>query len=94
MSHRNFRDFLAVAEQHGLLRRVRQTVDRNWELACLARWPYQALPNESRFGLLFEDVEGSEFSMATGVLGASRESYAVALGVSQDEINEIGRAHV
>lgn len=88
MSHRSFRDFLAVAEQHGLLRRVRQTVDPTWELACLARWPYQALPNESRFGLLFEDVEGSEFPMATGVLGASRESYAVALGVSQEEINE------
>ncbi|MEE8333623.1 MAG: UbiD family decarboxylase, partial [Alphaproteobacteria bacterium] len=88
MSHRSFRDFLAVAEQHGLMRRVRQTVDRTWEPASLIRWAYQALPNDSRFGLLFEDVEGSEFSMATGVLGASRESYAVALGVAEDEINE------
>ena len=88
MSHHRFRDFLAAAEQHGLMRRVRQTVDPTWELACLARWAYQALPNETRFGLLFEDVEGSEFPMATGVLGASRDSYATALGVTPEEINE------
>lgn len=88
MSHRSFREFVAVAEQHGLLRRVRQTVDRTWEPACLARWAYQALPNESRFGLLFEDVAGSEFAFSTGALGASRQSYALALGVAPDDINE------
>ena len=87
MSHRSFREFVSVAEQRGLMRRVRQTVDRTWEPACLARWAYQALSNEDRFGLLFEDVEGSEFAFSTGALGASRESYAVALGVAQEEIN-------
>lgn len=70
------------------MRRVRQTVDRTWEPASLIRWAYQAWPDETRFGLLFEDVEDSEFPLATGVLGASRESYALALGVSQEEINE------
>ncbi len=88
MSHRSFREFIAVAEQQGILRRVRQTVDRTWEPACLARWAYQALPDESRFGLLFEDVEGSEFAFSTGVLGASRQSYALALGVAPEDIND------
>ena len=88
MSHRDFREFIALAEQHGLLRRVRQTVDRSWEPACLAKWAFQALSNEDRFGLLFEDVEGSEFALATGVLGASRQAYALALGVTPEEIGD------
>lgn len=88
MSHRDFREFVAVSEQHGLLRRVRQTVDRSWEPACLAKWAFQALSNEDRFGLLFEDVEGSEFALCTGALGASRQAYALALGVTPDEISD------
>ena len=65
MSHRDFREFVAVAEQQGLLRRVRQSVDRSWEPACMAKWAFQALSNEDRFGLLFEDVEGSDFALCT-----------------------------
>ena len=88
MSHRDFREFVAVAEQRGLLRRVRQSVDPSWEPACLAKWAFQALSNEDRFGLLFEDVEGSDFALCTGALGASRDAYALALGVAPDEIND------
>ncbi len=88
MSYRDFREFIAVAEQQGLLRRVRQSVDRSWEPGCLAKWAFQGLSNEDRFGLLFEDVEGSEFALCTGALGASRQSYALALGVAPDEIND------
>ncbi len=89
MSHRDFREFLAASEQQGLLRRVRQTVDRSWEPGCMAKWAFQALSNEDRFGLLFEDVEGSKFRLATGAIGASRYSYALALGVEPDEINDV-----
>lgn len=88
MSYRDFRDFIAVAEQQGLLRRVRNQVDRSWEPACLAKWAFQALPDDERFGLLFDDVAGSEFALATGVLGASTHAYALALGVAREEITE------
>jgi UbiD family decarboxylase len=88
MSHRDFREFLAVAEQRGFVRRVRQTVDRSWEPACLAKWAFQALSDEDRFGLLFEDVEGSEFRLSTGALGASRQAYALALGVTPEKISD------
>ena len=44
MAFRDFRDFIAVAEQRGKLRRVAKTVDRMWEPACLAKWLFQALP--------------------------------------------------
>jgi UbiD family decarboxylase len=88
MAIRDFRDFVAVSEQQGLLRRVRQRVDASWEPACMAKWAFQALPEEARFGLLFEDVEGSEFQLATGVIGASTRTYALALGVAPEEIND------
>jgi 4-hydroxy-3-polyprenylbenzoate decarboxylase len=88
MAQRDFREFLALAEQRGLLRRVQKTVDRNWEPGCLIKWMFQALPDEKRFGLMFDDVEGSEFPLVTGVLGASTEAYALALGVEPDEINQ------
>lgn len=88
MAHRDFRDFLAVLDQRGRLRRVTQPVDRMWQPASLAKWMFQAMPEEDRFGLLFENVEGSEFSLATGAIGASRETYAIALGVAVDEIGD------
>jgi UbiD family decarboxylase len=47
------RDYLAVLEQHNLLKRVTRELDHSCEIACLAKWMYQALPAERRFGLLF-----------------------------------------
>lgn len=88
MTYRDFRDFIAISEQQGLLRRVRQTVDRSWEPACLAKWAFQALPDEERFGLLFDHVEGSEFRLVIGALGASTATYALGLGVAPDEITD------
>lgn len=88
MAHRDFRDFLAVAEQRGRVRRVAKEVDPAWEPACLAKWAFQALPDETRFGLVFDNVKGSAFSLATGVLGNSYESYAMALGVEPEEITD------
>ncbi|MAF46985.1 MAG: UbiD family decarboxylase [Rhodospirillales bacterium] len=87
MSNRNFRDFIAVAEQQGLLRRVQQTIDPSWEPACMIKWAFQALSDEERFGLLFENVEGSEFSLCTGALGTNRQTYALALGVEPEQVN-------
>ncbi len=88
MSHRDYREFIAIAEQKGLLRRIRKTVDPSWEPGCMAKWAFQAVPADERFGLLFDDVEGSEFSLAIGVLGASQHTYALALDVAPGEIND------
>ena len=88
MAFDDLRDCLAVLEQRGMLRRVRETVDPEWEIGCLVKWAFQGLPEEERFGLFFESVEGSDIPAATGALGASTEAYATALGVAPDEINE------
>jgi hypothetical protein len=42
------RDYLVILEQHNLLKRVTRC---GWEIACLAKWMYQALPVERSFGI-------------------------------------------
>ncbi|HXP74090.1 MAG TPA: UbiD family decarboxylase [Stellaceae bacterium] len=82
------RTLIDVLEQKQRVRRIAKTVDRTWEPACIAKWMFQALPDEERFGIIFESVKGSKFRLATGILGSSRAAYAMALGVEPDEINE------
>jgi UbiD family decarboxylase len=84
----DMREFLAVLEQRGMLRRVRQSVDPEWEIGCLVKWVFQSLQPEDRFGLIFDDVQGSAMPMATGALSASVEAYAIALGAEPDGIND------
>jgi UbiD family decarboxylase len=88
MPYRDMRDYLAVLEQHDLMRRVTREVDRSWEIACLAKWMYQALPVERRFGLFCQNVKGSTVPVVTAALGASPESVALALQCEVDEIND------
>ena len=88
MPYRDMRDFLAASEQRGTLKRVSREIDRSWEAACLAKWMYQALPVEQRFGLYFENVKGSEIPVVTGALGARPETVALALQCEVDDIND------
>ena len=84
----NLRDFLAVLEAAGKLKRVTKEVDPSWEPAALAKWMYQAVPEADRVGLLFENVRGSELPLAVGALGASAQTVALALGTTPERINE------
>jgi 2,5-furandicarboxylate decarboxylase 1 len=71
----------------GSLRRIEREVDPSWEPACLAKWMFQNFPDASRFGFLFEQVKGSRIPLAFGVIGASRQHYARAIGGAANEIN-------
>ena len=88
MAYRNIREFLTMLEAAGRLRRIAKPVDHTWEVACLARWMLQGLPEHERFGLLFEHVTGFDIPVMTAVLGASRWNYAVALETTPDGIHE------
>jgi 4-hydroxy-3-polyprenylbenzoate decarboxylase len=88
MAHDDMRELLGVLEQRGLLRRVGVEVDAAWEIGCMAKWMFQALPEDERFGLQFDKVTGSDMKVVTGVLGSSTAAYATALGVEPDEIND------
>lgn len=87
MAYRDLRDYLGILEQQGLLQRVQKPVDHTWEPACFAKWMFQARPEAERFGLVFDNVQGSDIRIATGAIGASAETYALALGVEAADIN-------
>jgi UbiD family decarboxylase len=82
------RDYLAVLQQQDLLRAVTKEVDCNWGIACIAKWMYQALPVERRFGLMFQNVRGFNIPVITGALGGSPRSVALALQCEVDGIND------
>jgi len=88
MPHRDMRDYLASLEQQGLVRRIQREVDRGWEIGCLAKWMYQALPVEQRFGLYCQNVKGSTIPVVTAALGASPKSVAIALQCEVEQIND------
>ncbi|MFH1488135.1 MAG: UbiD family decarboxylase [Pseudomonadota bacterium] len=88
MPYKDIRDYLGILEGMGKLKRIQKPVDPAWELSCIARWMFQALPEEERFGLFFEKVKGFHIPVMTGILGASRDVYAVGLDEKPDHINE------
>ena len=77
----SLRDLLSHLERIGKLHRVKKRVVKDWEIACVTRQVmYQ--PSDNRYAILFENIDGYETPVATNTLGASRDLYAVALGVS------------
>jgi UbiD family decarboxylase len=87
MTYPDMRGYLMALEQHGLLRRVAQRVERARDIGCLIKWMYQTLPSERRFGLRFDAVAGATMPVVTSALGANTSSVALALQCEPDAIN-------
>ncbi len=86
---RDLRDFIDLLEKTGNLYRISDRIEKNSELMPLVRWQYQGLPDGQRKAFLFENVtdpQGRSYDcrVAVGVLGASREIYKMALGVTEE----------
>jgi UbiD family decarboxylase len=79
MPYKDLRHYLKVLEQKQKLFRITREVDKDWELSAIAKLVFRKIPDERRPALLFENVKGFSIPVATGVLGASREVYAIAL---------------
>ncbi len=79
MPYKDLRHYLEVLEQKQKLFRIKKEVDKDWELSAVAKLVFRKIPEERRPALLFENVKGFSIPVATGVLGASREVYAIAL---------------
>jgi UbiD family decarboxylase len=88
MSSLSLRTLIDVLAQKQRVRRIAREVDRTWEPGCLVKWMFQALPDDQRFGLVFDNVKDSNFRLATAIVGSSSEAYATALGVEPQHINE------
>jgi UbiD family decarboxylase len=90
MAYADLRDYLNTLEKQGKLLRVQREVDNEWEIAALTRRVFQRIPERDRPGLLFEHVKGfPDIPVTVGILGASREVYALALQCKVDEVADV-----
>jgi UbiD family decarboxylase len=64
-------------------------VDKDWEVAAVCRQLFKKIAPEERPALLFENVKGFSIPIAAGVLGASKEIYAI--GLETDSVEGINR---
>ncbi len=86
MAYKDLREYLGVLEARGKLFRVKNEVDRTWETSAITRRVFERIPEDKRPALYFERIKGSTMPMTVGVLGASREIYALALECAVEEI--------
>ena len=80
---KDLREFLAVLETRGQLRRVGAVVDKDRELHPLVKWQYRGIDEAERFGFLFENVvdrQGRRYTgqVACSVIAPNREALANA----------------
>lgn len=81
MGDYDLRAHLAELEKHGLLKRVKNEIDKDWELSAVSRWVYIGNKEDSRYATLYENVKGFDIPVVVGAIGGSYKTYAVALGV-------------
>ena len=89
MAYHDLREYVATLEKHGKLKRVTKEVDKDWEIAAVCRQLFKKIPPQNRPALVFENVKGFNIPVVAGVLGASREIYA--LGLQTESVEGINR---
>jgi UbiD family decarboxylase len=85
MAYQDLREYLAVLEKRGKLKRVKKQVDKDWEIAAVCRQLFKKIPPQKRPALMFENIKGFSIPLVAGVLGASREIYAIGLETESTE---------
>jgi UbiD family decarboxylase len=77
---RDLREWLALIERNGELKRIDKPVDPDEELAAIT---FMATRREDAPALLFQNLAGdrSGSSILSNMLGASKERYALAVGL-------------
>ncbi len=89
MAYADLRDYLRALENKGKLKRIKKEVDKDWEVAAVCRQLFKKILPEKRPALLFENVKNFSTPIAAGVLGASKQIYAIGLETdSVDGINQ------
>jgi 2,5-furandicarboxylate decarboxylase 1 len=83
----DLRSFLQALEHSDRLRRVSKSVDKDWELACIARWALESTSEKDSYAILFENVKNYSIPVVVNLF-STPEMYASALGVSANEILE------
>lgn len=89
MAYADLREYLSALENKGKLKRVKKEVEKDWEVAAVCRQLFKKIPPGKRPALLFENVRDFPIPIAAGVLGASKEIYAI--GLETDSVEGINR---
>lgn len=79
--------FLAFLERSGRLRRVTKSVDKDWEIACIARWAMECTAEKDAYAILFEHVQNHTIPVVVNLF-STPDMYASALGIPADQILE------
>lgn len=89
MAYADLREYLSALENKGKLKRVKKEVDKDWEVAAVCRHLFKKIPPQKRPALLFDNVKGFQIPIVAGVLGASKEIYAI--GLETDSVEGINQ---
>src|SRR5438067_635606 len=81
---RSFVDFLDHSHR---LKRVRQEVDKDWQIACISRWAVESMHGNNGYALMFENVKNHTDAVVVN-LYFNYEIYAAALGIQADGVLE------
>ena len=79
MPYTDLREFLKKLESAGRLHHITKPVDKDWEIAAVAKVAFETIPEPRRPALMFERVNGFDMPLVLGALGASRAIYCMAL---------------
>ena len=91
--YKDLSEFIEALEKKGKLVRIKNPINKDTQLHPLVRLQFRGLPEEERKAFLFENVTDSrgrhfDIPVAVGVLGASREVYAIGMMCQPQEISE------
>jgi len=87
MPYADLRTFLNKLESSGKLHRITKPVDKDWEIAAVAKAAFEMIPEPSRPALLFERITGFDMPLVLGALGGSRDIYCMALECQIDQVH-------
>jgi UbiD family decarboxylase len=88
MPYTDLREFLKKLESAGRLHRITKTVDKDWEIAAVAKVAFETIPEPRRPALMFERVSGFDMPLVLGALGASRAIYCMALECELKDLHQ------
>lgn len=92
MPYADLHEFLTKLDSCGKLHRIAKPVDKDWEIAAVAKVAFESIPEPHRPALMFEHVNGFDMPLVLGALGGSRAIYCLALECEIKDLHKKWRA--
>lgn len=80
MPYDSLRPYLEALEKRGLFKWIDREVEKDWEISCVGRMLFRAMPESRRLGLGFRKIKGHPGArVVSGVIAVSEQMVATAL---------------